>query len=192
MSNSYIFSKPLLLGLVGMAGSGKTEVKSYIENNFSIPFTRFGDFTEEKLKKEKKEINPENEKTAREELRKKLGMDAYAKLAKNRITELLSLNTVVGIDGLYSWEEYKFLKKEFSFLIVIHVFTEASLRHKRLSDRLVRPLSKNQACSRDIAEIENLNKAGPIAIADYILDNSFNKKSLFSKIDLLIERLKKL
>ena len=45
----------------------------------------------------------------------------------------------------------------------------------------MRPLTGSEARTRDYAEIENLHKGGPIAIADYLIVNdddvgSFNQK----------------
>ena len=55
--------------------------------------------------------------------------------------------------------------------------TNSGVRKQRLSSREVRPLTPEQVDSRDKAEIENLEKGGPIAKADYfILNNSLEIK----------------
>ena len=46
-------------------------------------------------------------------------MGAYAIKAKPKIDELLNKNECIVIDGLYSWEEYTYLKKHFPFLKLI-------------------------------------------------------------------------
>ena len=48
----------------------------------------------------------------------------------------------------------------------------------RLSKRKIRPFTKEEAIKRDISEIENIAKAGPIAYADYsVINNDDIEKS---------------
>ena len=56
-------------------------------------------------------------------------------------------------------------------------------RYRRLANRKIRPLSEAEAMSRDIAEIENLHKGGPIALADYLIVNDADEKSLLDKLE---------
>jgi dephospho-CoA kinase len=105
----------------------------------------------------------------REELRSKHGMDAYARLSLPAIRRSLSQGPTA-IDGLYSWSEYKFLKTRFGERMkVVAIFTPRAMRYARLSKRPERPLTFEEAEQRDFAEIENVEKGGPIAIADYTL-----------------------
>jgi len=100
-----------VVSIVGMAGSGKSEVaRLFQENGYNT--VRFGDVTDEEVRKQGLELNEENERRIREQLRKKYGMAAYAILNLSRIELALKQSPVV-IDGLYSWEEYTFLKGYF-------------------------------------------------------------------------------
>jgi len=47
----------------------------------------------------------------------------------------------------------------------------------------VRPLNKKAAIARDYSEIENVEKGGPIAMADYIIINEGTLKDLHKKLD---------
>lgn len=175
-----------LIAYVGMPGSGKSEAVRYIQKK-GFPFVRFGDITEEKLKEQNRAITPENEKSAREALRHEFGMDVYAAMSKAKIDKLFALHETVVIDGLYSWEEYVFLKKAFPKLILVYIFARPSIRYQRLAKRKVRPLTEEQARLRDVLEIEKLNKGGPIAIADFVIDNSEeNKDQLYRQIDKIL------
>ena len=169
-----------LIAIVGMAGSGKSELANLFEEN-SFTIIRFGEITDEILIKKGLEINEENEKKARENLREKHGMAAYAKLNFEKIEDAFKKNHVV-IDGLYSWEEYLFLKEKFRHIITLAVYAPPDARYERLVDRKVRPLIKEQSRKRDVKEIENLNKSGPIAMADYTI---FNVGTLFDLKDNL-------
>src|SRR3989344_6589024 len=179
----------LILAFVGMPGAGKSEAVSYLQKK-GIPFVRFGQLTDEEVQKHELSLTPENERIIREKLRKEFGMAAYAIKAKPKLEELLTMYDVVVIDGLYSWEEYTFLKKEFPSLVLMHIYAEPTIRYKRLSERPIRPVPLDQCRTRDIAELEQLNKGGPIAIADYLIENSEDDLSiLYKNIDTLLNRL---
>jgi dephospho-CoA kinase len=51
-----------------------------------------------------------------------------------------------------------------------------------------RPLTFQEAQERDITEIENVEKGGPIAFADYALLNDGTKEELLAEIDDLLAR----
>ncbi|MEK7534205.1 MAG: AAA family ATPase [Patescibacteria group bacterium] len=178
-----------IIAIVGMAGAGKTEATKYLETK-NIPFARFGQITDETISTLGLPLIQENERMVREKLRQELGMAAYAIKMKPRIDKLLKDHDVIVLDGLYSWEEYTFLKKELLSLILIHVFAEPPKRYERLSKRAIRPLSLKEARGRDIAELEELDKGGPIAIADYIIvNNGDDIKELHREVDKLLKRL---
>ena len=175
-----------LVAIVGMCGSGKSVASDILESlNFKKVY--FGGVTMEKLKELNMEVNPQNEKLIRENLRKELGMGAFAKILLPRIKEYSKEYDTV-LDGLYSWDELKILKDEFGDnLKVIAVIADKNIRYERLLNREIRPLTNDEAKSRDIAEIENLAKGGPIAFADYYIDNNYDietyKKRLLAIID---------
>lgn len=159
-----------ILAIVGMCGSGKSVASEYLEK-LGYQKIYFGGVTMEKLQEENIPITPENEKMMRERLRKELGMGAYAKILLPRIQEYAKNGNVV-LDGLYSWEELLILKEKLENLKVIAIICDKELRYERLSKRTIRPFTKEQAIQRDLAEIENVKKAGPIAYADYYIDNN--------------------
>ena len=170
-----------ILAIVGMCGSGKSVASEYLEKELGYKKVYFGGVTMKKLKEAGLEVNPENEKMMREKLRRELGMGAYAKVLLPEITELSKNNNVV-LDGLYSWTEYKILKETIPNLILISVIADKDIRYNRLTKRDIRPLSEEEAKKRDLAEIENIEKAPPIAYADYYIYNN-------GTIDEYIERL---
>ena len=180
----------IILAFVGMPGAGKSEAAAYLQKK-GIPFIRFGQVTDNGLAEMGLPINPDNEKMFREKIRKELGMAAYAIRSTSAIEEMLSENDLIVIDGLYSWEEYLYLKQKFPYLKLVHVFTEPVKRYERLSQRSIRPISLGESYKRDVAEIEKLNKGGPIAIADYLIEDSTDVIEDFHiSLDKLLERLK--
>ena len=166
-----------VVSIVGMAGSGKSEVARIFERN-GFKRIRFGGITDEEIRKRGLELNEENERYVRRQLREEHGMSAYAKLNVPRIDALLKSSDVV-VDGLYSWEEYTLLKSRYGDdFHVVAVWASPKMRHDRLAKRPTRPLTADEAASRDIAEIENSNKGGPIAMADFTIINEASLQDL--------------
>ncbi|MGA2158020.1 MAG: AAA family ATPase [Dehalococcoidia bacterium] len=178
-----------LVALVGMPGSGKSEVARVFESR-GYKKIRFGDITDEEVGKRGLELNEHNERFVREDLRKQYGMPAYAVLSLPKIEAALQTSDVV-VDGLYSWEEYKYLKDRVGGkLNLVAVWAPPSLRYERLQDRKVRPLTGEQASARDFAEIENVNKGGPIAMADYTLSNDSTLEELTEQANKILRVIK--
>lgn len=182
--------KNQIIALVGMCGSGKSIATEILENR-GYKKVYFGGVTMEKLKEEGLEVNETNERMIREQLRKDYGMAAYAVVSIPRIKEYIKEGNVV-IDGLYSWDELKALRETFDDLItVICVVTDKKIRCERLAKREIRPLTKEQVDSRDISEIENLAKGGPIAYADYFIDNNGNLEDYRKRLDNILKEVGK-
>ena len=178
-----------VVALVGMAGAGKSEAaKLFVENGFTK--IRFGDKTDEELKKQGLAINEENERRVREGFRKQYGMAAYAILNISRIDTTLKTSSVI-IDGLYSWEEFVFLKKYFTDnLFVVAVWSSPLTRYERLEHREIRPLTFEEAVSRDESEIVKINKGGPIAMADYTIINEGSLNELKKEVKRAISSIR--
>jgi len=181
-------NNPKIIAMVGMAGAGKTAASKMFENH-GYTRIRFGDVTDEEVKRRGLPLNEANERTVREALRSELGMAAYAKLNLPRIDEALKTKPVV-IDGMYSWEEYLFLKERYGDnMAVAAIWASPGTRAKRLSTRAVRPLTREETFSRDKAEIEKVSKAGPIAVADYMIVNGGSFEELRAGVEGLIHEL---
>ena len=159
-----------LIAIVGMCGSGKSVATEYFEKE-GYKVIYFGGVTMQKLKEKNIEITEANEKAMREGLRKEYGMGAFAIILLSEIEKALKEGNVV-LDGVYSWSELKILEDKFKNIKVLSIITDKSIRYERLSKREVRPLTNIEARNRDIAEIENLEKGGPISFADFYVCNN--------------------
>jgi dephospho-CoA kinase len=178
-----------LVAIVGMTGAGKSEVARVFEEH-GFKKVRFGDITDEELNNRGLEPNEENERSIREDLRKRYGMAAYAKLSLPRIDGSLKSSNVV-VDGLYSWEEYTLLKERYGErLKVLAVWSSPATRHARLAHRAKRALTLKEAASRDRSEIENINKGGPIAMADFAILNENSVEKLKRETERVLSALK--
>lgn len=184
--------------IVGMAGSGKTTVADEFSKN-GFFYLRFGQIVIDEIKRRGLKINEKNERKIREKLRKKYGMEALALLNLPKIDQLLKKGNVV-IDGLYSWSEYKILKEKYgNSMYVVAVYSPPKLRYERLKKRgsaedpkkCFRSLSEKEAKARDFAEIENLEKGGPIAMADFTILNLGTIDQLKNKVKEVLKCLNK-
>jgi len=178
-----------VVAIVGMAGAGKSEVASMFEGH-GFKKVRFGDITDEELKNRGLEPNEKNERYIRQQLRKEHGMAAYAKLNLPRIDSALKSSNVV-VDGLYSWEEYILLKEYYGGqFATVAVWASPATRHGRLAHRAERPLTLEEAASRDKSEIENSSKGGPIAMADFTIVNEASLEELKRETERVLSALK--
>jgi dephospho-CoA kinase len=178
-----------IIAFVGLAGSGKSTAADYITSK-GYPKVDFDSVVSEAIKNQNIEDTAENEKKFREALIEENDNNRIVNIISSEIHDLINAGQHrIVADGLYSWEEYKTLKHEFSGeLTVVAIIASKKLRHRRLTSRPVRPLSQFEADQRDWYDIENLEKGGPIAIADHFIENDDNEEKLFKNIDnLLIE-----
>ena len=172
-----------IIAVVGMCGSGKSEaVKFFVDKGFKRVY--FGEVVMNEMKRLGLEVNEANERATRENLRKEFGMGAMAVKSLPLIEEFLKEHNVV-VESLYSWEEFKILKEKFGEAFkLLTIYTTKALRYERLLKRPFRPLTNDESKSRDISEIEKLDKGGPIAYTDYTVMND-------GTLDEMNEELKK-
>jgi dephospho-CoA kinase len=182
--------KVKIIAFVGLAGAGKSVAVDYVTEK-GYPKVYFGGVVLEAMVKAGLERTQENEKTFRDELRAREGKDFVAKRIIDQIRDLIgSGQHRIVADGLYSWIEYKTLKHEFpGEIIVIAIVAPRRLRHRRLLNRPVRPLSQYEADQRDWDEIENLEKGGPIAIADHYIINDGSFEHLYEQVDKMLDEI---
>lgn len=178
-----------IVAVVGMCGSGKTVATDILEKK-GFKRIYFGQATMDIINSRGLTRTPEVEKQIREELRATGDMGIYAKLYLPKIREAFSKGNVV-IESLYSWSEYKIINDEFKDnFIVLSIMANKNLRYNRLANRKIRPFNLVQAKERDYSEIENLEKGGPICIADYYITNNGNKHQFIKEVKEFIKSIK--
>lgn len=180
-----------IVAFVGLPGAGKSSAVDYLKEK-GFPSVYFGGVVLNAMDKAGLEHTAENEKKFREELREREGKDFVVNRIVSQIHDLIAAGQHrIIADGLYTWTEYKILKREFpGELTVVAIVTPKHLRYRRLAERPVRPLTAMEANQRDWAEIENLEKGGPIAIADHYIINDSDLEYLHDQIDKELEHIK--
>lgn len=181
---------PKLIAIAGMPGSGKSDAAKYLAQK-GYPVVRLGDLVDDEIKAQGLSPGEDTEKRVREGIREKHGMDAFARLSRGRIDDARNNSAIVIIDGLYSMEEYDFFKKAYGGdLCVAAVYASPKTRYARLASRKVRPVPPEKSEARDIAELRNLNKGGPIAMADFTMVNEGTTGELCASIDAMLGKIK--
>lgn len=180
-----------IIAFVGLAGSGKSSAVEYLTEK-GFPKIYFGGIIYKAMNDAGIEINWESQRIFREEIRKKEGKDFVVKRAIKEVQDLISAGQHhIILDGLYSWSEYKILKHQFpGEMTVVAVVTPKHLRYSRMANRPERPMNSEEIDQRDWAEIENLEKGGPIAIADYFINNEHGLPELHEKLHSVLEQIK--
>ena len=180
----------IITAIVGMCGTGKSAAAKYIEKTLAFKPVYFGGYILEEVKRRHLEINSTNEKRVREDLRNKYGVDVVARMSIDNINSYLTAGFNVIIDGLYSFSEYLYLKEKIGKqLFILSIHSTKTVRYQRLGKRKVRPLTPEQVDERDFSEIKNIEKAGPIAIADYHIINDGDFQGLFKNIENIFKYL---
>lgn len=169
---------------VGLSGVGKSSAVDYITDK-GYPKVYFGGVIYEAMNEAGIEITPESQAKFREEIREREGKDFVVNRIIKQIHDLIDAGQHrIVADGLYSWTEYKLIKREFPGEIsVLAILASKKLRHHRLANRPERPFTAVEADQRDWSEIENLEKGGPIAIADHYVINNDTKEKFYQEID---------
>lgn len=161
-----------IVAFVGLAGSGKSSAVEYLTEK-GVPKIYFGGVIYKAMEEAGIEITWDSQKKFREEIREREGKDFVVKRVIKEAHDLIGAGQhKIVLDGLYSWSEYKILKHEFpGAMTVVAIVTPKHERKSRMAKRPERPMTSEEVDERDWAEIENLEKGGPIAIADYFVHN---------------------
>ena len=177
-----------LIAVVGMSGTGKSVVTEYLEGEGWTKLY-FGGITYKLMEEAgiERTEDGKSEKEFREKLRAEHGPECYAKFLEPEISEAIEKGNVV-LDGLYSWYEYTYLIERFSNLKLVCVVTDKDIRYSRVAERPDRPFDAEAIKYRDISEIENLYKGGPIAFADYYILNNGTKEEVIERVKEILEK----
>ena len=178
-----------IISIVGMSGSGKSMAVEYLTKN-GVPKVHFGNMIYQEMAKRgiERTLDGRSEKEFREKIRAEEGKDWVVRQAIAEINDLISAGQKrIVLDGVYSWTEYKILKHEFpGELTFVAVVAPRQLRYNRIANRPERPFDAQASRERDYAEIENLEKGAPIAMADYFILNDSDLDHLYAQLKAIL------
>lgn len=181
-----------ILAVVGMSGSGKSVAVDYL-TGLGYPKVYFGGMIYREMERRGIERTPdgESEKKFREMIRETEGKDWVVRQVIEDVHKLIEAGQKrIVLDGVYSWTEYVALKKEFpGEMVFVALVLPKKLRYKRVAARPERPFNHNEIMERDRSEIENLEKGGPIAAADYYILNDGSIEETNKKLDEVLKEI---
>lgn len=182
-----------IVAIVGMSGSGKSVAVDYLTSR-GVPKVYFGGMIYKEMEKRGIARTPdgESEKKFREMIRETEGKDWVVRQVIDEVKNLVAAGQRrIVLDGVYSWTEMMTLKHEFpGQMTFIAVVVPKKLRYKRVAVRPERPFSEEEIKERDRSEIENLEKGGPIAAADYYVLNDGSVEQMKKKLAEILEEIK--
>ena len=169
----------LVVGLVGMPGSGKSIVVETAQQK-GYEVVVMGDVVREETRKRGLELNPKNIGAVMLDLRKKGGQVAIAEKCVPRIERTESRKVI--IDGLRSLNEADVFKAHFPSFSLVAVHASPETRFNRLNRRCRSddPDGWEVFRERDMREL-GVGLGNAIAMAEYIIINEDDKKDVKAK-----------
>ena len=181
-----------ILAVVGMSGSGKSVIVDHLTDK-GYPKVYFGGMIYKEMEKRgiARTEDGESEKKFREMIRETEGKDWVVRQVIEETHDLIKAGQKrIILDGVYSWTEYKALKHEFpTNLTFLAVVVDKKLRYERVARRPGRAFDGTAIRERDRSEIENLEKGGPIAAADYYILNNGTTEDLQEQLKNIIKEI---
>lgn len=181
-----------IVAIVGMSGSGKSVAVDYLTDR-GVPKVYFGGMIYKEMERRgiERTEDGESEKHFREMIRETEGKDWVVKQVIDETHKLIEAGQKrIVLDGVYSWTEYKILKHEFpGELTFIAIVVPKKMRYKRVAIRPERPFNTQEIQERDRSEVENLEKGGPIAMADYYVLNDGSIKDMHEDLAKILEKI---
>lgn len=178
----------IVLGIVGLIGSGKDTAAKYIEEKYGYTSISYSEIVHEKVREEGLEPTRENLQNIAKMYREKYGMDYFAKLAVEKA--LNSGSDKIILKDLRRKEDVEYPKKMFENFYVIEIYANKRIRFMRLKKRATK---RDPKTWKEFYEQENKEKAlgfhEAIKYSNYRINNNGNLKSLYVKIDRIIKEI---
>jgi dephospho-CoA kinase len=173
----------LILAVVGMPGSGKSEVLKSLVKDYGFFHLYYGDITFDEIKNRNLEVNEKNERMVREEFRSGGDMGIYSKLILPKIENAIhgGQNKII-LESMYNVFEYEIIKEKYkNNFKVLSIHSDRAVRIKRLNERKDRKLTIEELDSREVSEAKKLWKGTLIAMADYHYINNGEDMNIFEQ-----------
>ncbi len=161
-----------LICVVGMPGAGKSIVSKTLAEYFNTEVILMGDVVRAEARRRGIGKDLKSMMKFAEELRKKYGKAAVAKLTINHLKRLKINKNIIIIDGVRSLDEINEFRRHFKHVIIVAVHTSPRRRFQRLQSRgrPDDPKTWEEFQLRDKKELE-FGIGSAIALADIMIVN---------------------
>ncbi len=173
----------MIIGLTGLAGSGKDTVARYLQERHGYKMLVFSDILVEEAKTRGMEPTKMNLSILGDELRVAMGNAALAK----KLLEKIDPEENYVISGFRSPEEVYAIQNEVIDFCLILVDADKATRFKRR--RPEDPQTENEFFERDERDIENKGTGKVIEMADFTIANDGSVDELYKKVDELLVKI---
>ncbi len=161
----------MLIAVAGFAGVGKTTAINFLESKSVGRQIYVGQYLRQEVIRRGLELNAQNERVVRQDMRSRLGPDVFAKSLVRDLNGKLPSNETILVDAIYVREEADCYRAAFGCeLIVIGLQASFDVRMRRLQTRPERPLTTVELMARDALE-KKMGMTSVVEKADHILSN---------------------
>jgi dephospho-CoA kinase len=174
----------LVIGMTGLARSGKGAVAEYLKKKGFAHFDFYTDVLVEELKKRNLEPTRESASVVGDEMRDAEGMAVMAKRLLARLQD--SPHEKVVITGFRSPEEVDYIRNESEEFYLLELRASPDARYNRRDER---KQAKEEFFARDDRDIENKGLRKVMDLADYSIDNNADLQSLYRKVDDFLKKV---
>ncbi|MFH1126545.1 MAG: AAA family ATPase [archaeon] len=169
-----------VIGICGLARSGKDTVADYIERKYGYRKFVLSDVLRDELISSGKEVTKKNMAELGNELRSEKGNDVVARMLYERCSDYGKVTVV----GFRSPEEVDFFEKLTDSFFLVEVRASKSLR----VDRAVF-LGNDDVVSRDSDDVLKKGLDSVFSMATIIIDNDSSLDSLHLKVDDMMREI---
>jgi dephospho-CoA kinase len=175
----------MIVGIIGMPGSGKTTMSSYAEEK-GWEIVVMGDVVREETSRRGLELTPSNVGKTMLDLRSEEGPGVIAKRCIKKILESDSEHVIV--EGIRSLDELALFRQNLPNFTLIAIHASPETRFKRLFNRGRSDDPKNREIfsERDSRELE-VGIGSAIAMADHVISNEGSLSEFRSKVKSLFK-----
>jgi dephospho-CoA kinase len=180
-----------VIGTVGLIGSGKDTVISYVSKEFGIPMITISDLVKKIALEQKLEPTRENLTKLSLDCIKKYGRDFFPM----EVVKIIEKNrwNVVGVAGIRSFTDVETFRKRFGeeFSLIFVDVPDANIRFERIRKRGEPrdPKSLDEFLEQDKEDEKNFKLSHAIKEADYVVRNDKDVDSLGREIDEIMPRI---
>jgi dephospho-CoA kinase len=179
-----------LVGVTGLAGSGKTTSVEYLSKVTSGRVLYLGQTVLDEVRVRGLAETRENERQVRIDLRREKGPAALAIPYVDEVAECLEKGIPVFVDAIFTRKEFDVLTprvpKGFARLLAIDA--SFGTRQTRLAGRPERRFSADELRKRDNTELTVLGTDAVIAAADYTISNEETFEEFYCRLAEFVTR----